>query len=29
VPLMVPPNPRNRRYLQTKKEKLGHLLDLE
>jgi 3,4-dihydroxy 2-butanone 4-phosphate synthase / GTP cyclohydrolase II len=29
VPLIVPPNPRNRRYLQTKKEKLGHLLDLE
>ncbi len=27
VPIQVPPNQRNRRYLQTKKEKLGHLLD--
>lgn len=27
VPIQVPPNQENRRYLQTKKEKLGHLLD--
>src|SRR5579871_5360821 len=27
VPIQVPPGERNRRYLQTKKEKLGHLLD--
>ncbi|MBI4582121.1 MAG: bifunctional 3,4-dihydroxy-2-butanone-4-phosphate synthase/GTP cyclohydrolase II [Planctomycetes bacterium] len=27
VPIKVPPNEINRRYLQTKKEKLGHLLD--
>ncbi len=26
VPLEVPPNPRNRDYLRTKKEKLGHIL---
>jgi 3,4-dihydroxy 2-butanone 4-phosphate synthase/GTP cyclohydrolase II len=27
VPIVIPPNQKNRRYLQTKKEKLGHLLD--
>jgi 3,4-dihydroxy 2-butanone 4-phosphate synthase/GTP cyclohydrolase II len=27
VPIQVPANERNRRYLQTKKDKLGHLLD--
>jgi 3,4-dihydroxy 2-butanone 4-phosphate synthase/GTP cyclohydrolase II len=28
VPIQVPPNERNLRYLEAKKEKLGHLLDL-
>ena len=27
VPIQIPPNAQNRRYLQTKKDKLGHLLD--
>jgi 3,4-dihydroxy 2-butanone 4-phosphate synthase/GTP cyclohydrolase II len=27
VPIQIPPNQSNRRYLQTKKDKLGHLLD--
>ena len=27
VPIQIPPNQNNRRYLQTKKEKLGHVLD--
>lgn len=27
VPIQIPPNEVNRRYLQTKKEKMGHLLD--
>src|SRR5262245_31229645 len=27
VPIQVPPGPDNRRYLRTKREKLGHLLD--
>jgi 3,4-dihydroxy 2-butanone 4-phosphate synthase/GTP cyclohydrolase II len=27
VPIQVPPNQHNQRYLQTKKEKMGHLLD--
>jgi 3,4-dihydroxy 2-butanone 4-phosphate synthase/GTP cyclohydrolase II len=27
VPIQIPPTESNRRYLQTKKEKLGHLLD--
>jgi 3,4-dihydroxy 2-butanone 4-phosphate synthase/GTP cyclohydrolase II len=27
VPIQIPPNSANQRYLQTKKEKLGHLLD--
>jgi 3,4-dihydroxy 2-butanone 4-phosphate synthase/GTP cyclohydrolase II len=27
VPIQIPPNQRNRDYLRTKKEKLGHLLD--
>lgn len=26
VPIQVPPNDVNKRYMQTKKEKLGHLL---
>jgi GTP cyclohydrolase II len=29
IPLVVPPNPFNRPYLETKRRKLGHLLDLE
>jgi 3,4-dihydroxy 2-butanone 4-phosphate synthase/GTP cyclohydrolase II len=29
VPLVVPPNPDNARYLLTKQEKMGHLLDME
>ncbi len=28
LPLVVPPNPNNARYLATKQEKMGHLLDL-
>ena len=28
VPVQVAPNPHNRRYLSTKRDKLGHLLDL-
>ncbi|MFC1873438.1 bifunctional 3,4-dihydroxy-2-butanone-4-phosphate synthase/GTP cyclohydrolase II [Chloroflexota bacterium] len=28
VPICAPPNPYNRRYLQTKQEKLGHLLKI-
>ena len=27
VPIQIPPNQKNREYLRTKKEKLGHLLD--
>jgi 3,4-dihydroxy 2-butanone 4-phosphate synthase/GTP cyclohydrolase II len=27
VPIQIPPNQANRRYLKTKKEKLGHILD--
>jgi 3,4-dihydroxy 2-butanone 4-phosphate synthase / GTP cyclohydrolase II len=27
VPIQVPANESNKRYLQTKREKLGHLLD--
>ena len=27
VPIQVPPNPHNDRYLKTKRDKLGHLLD--
>src|SRR5262249_47761733 len=27
VAIQIPPNKRNERYLRTKKEKLGHLLD--
>jgi 3,4-dihydroxy 2-butanone 4-phosphate synthase / GTP cyclohydrolase II len=27
LPIQVPPNQNNRRYLQTKKDKMGHLLD--
>jgi 3,4-dihydroxy 2-butanone 4-phosphate synthase / GTP cyclohydrolase II len=29
VPIEVAPNPHNLRYLQTKREKMGHLLDME
>jgi 3,4-dihydroxy 2-butanone 4-phosphate synthase/GTP cyclohydrolase II len=29
VPLVVPPTPYNRRYLETKREKLGHLFDVD
>ena len=29
VPLEITPNPRNRKYLETKKHKLGHMLNLE
>ena len=29
VPLQIPSNPRNRHYLETKKNKLGHLLELD
>jgi len=28
VPIVVPPNPYNRRYLETKRKKLGHILDV-
>jgi len=28
VPIIVPPNRHNRRYLETKKKKLGHLLEV-
>jgi 3,4-dihydroxy 2-butanone 4-phosphate synthase/GTP cyclohydrolase II len=27
VPIQIPPNPHNERYLRTKKEEMGHLLD--
>jgi 3,4-dihydroxy 2-butanone 4-phosphate synthase/GTP cyclohydrolase II len=27
VPIQIPPNQKNRHYLKTKREKLGHLLD--
>lgn len=29
VPIVVEPNPHNRRYLETKKTKLGHMLDIK
>lgn len=29
VPIICKPNPRNRRYLETKREKMGHLLTLD
>jgi 3,4-dihydroxy 2-butanone 4-phosphate synthase / GTP cyclohydrolase II len=29
VPIIVPPNPHNRHYLETKQNKMGHLLDLQ
>jgi 3,4-dihydroxy 2-butanone 4-phosphate synthase/GTP cyclohydrolase II len=28
VPIIIPPNPHNRRYLETKQKKLGHLLKI-
>ena len=28
VPIIIPPNPHNHHYLETKKNKMGHLLDL-
>ena len=28
VPLIVKPNNENHRYLQTKKDKMGHMLDI-
>jgi 3,4-dihydroxy 2-butanone 4-phosphate synthase/GTP cyclohydrolase II len=28
IPIMTPPNPHNMRYLETKRDKLGHLLDV-
>ena len=28
VPLLIPPNPTNLRYLRTKRQKMGHLLPL-
>ena len=28
VPLVIAPNPNNERYLNTKREKMGHLMDL-
>ncbi len=28
VPIIIPPNPHNLKYLKTKKKKLGHLLDI-
>jgi 3,4-dihydroxy 2-butanone 4-phosphate synthase/GTP cyclohydrolase II len=28
VPIIVPPNPHNRRYLETKQTKMGHKLEL-
>ena len=28
IPIIAPPNPRNMRYLETKRDKLGHLLDI-
>ena len=27
VPIIIKPNPYNKHYLETKKEKMGHLLD--
>ena len=29
IPIAIPPNRHNRRYLATKRDKLGHLLDLK
>ena len=29
IPLIVPPNPYSRHYLETKKNKMGHLLDID
>jgi GTP cyclohydrolase II len=29
IPLVIPPNPGNRQYLETKQKKMGHLIDVE
>jgi 3,4-dihydroxy 2-butanone 4-phosphate synthase/GTP cyclohydrolase II len=29
MPIIIPPNEHNRRYLETKQEKMGHLLKIE
>lgn len=29
VPIVIPPNPLNQRYLETKRKRMGHLLELE
>jgi 3,4-dihydroxy 2-butanone 4-phosphate synthase/GTP cyclohydrolase II len=29
VPIQIPPNENNQNYLKTKKDKLGHLLDMD
>ena len=29
IPIIIPPNPHNRRYLETKQHKLGHLLEMQ
>jgi GTP cyclohydrolase II len=29
IPVVIPPNPLNRAYLETKRQRMGHLLDLE
>lgn len=29
IPLVIPPNPADRRYLETKQRKMGHLIDFE
>ena len=28
LPILVEPNPHNRRYLETKQKKMGHIIDL-
>jgi len=28
VPIQIPANPHNKRYLETKKKKLGHIIDI-
>ena len=29
IPIIIPPNPYNRKYLETKQRKMGHILKLE